>query len=75
MHDEVCIRYNTMKRIIHLGTNFVGVGGIEIESRRILAELAELFSHRLCMVNTVHDWTKHGLRNVQERDKEIASLL
>ena len=43
-----------MKRVNHIGTNRVGVGGVELGSRRIIgesatdvAELAELFDNRI----------------------------
>ena len=82
IRNELDVRYNEMERVDHLGTNRVGVGGAEQESRNILAEpvtdvarLAELFHHRIGITNTALDWTKDGLWEAQQRDTEIAPLL
>ena len=82
IRNEIDVRYNEMERVDHLGTDRVGVGGVEQESKKILAEpatdvarLAELFNHRICITNTALDWTKDGLREAQQRDTEIALLL
>ena len=71
-----------MERVNHLETNRFGVGGVELGSRRILeesatdvAELAELFNHRIDIMDTALDWIKDGLREAQQRDSEIAPLL
>ena len=66
--NELGARYNGMIGVNHLGTDRVRVGCAELESRSILAvsitdaaESAELFNHRIGMVNTVLGWTKDGL--------------
>ena len=35
IRDELCARYNEMERVNHLGTDRVGVGGVELESRNV----------------------------------------
>ena len=82
IRNELGARYNEMKRIDHIGTDRVGVGGAEQESRKILAEsatdvakLAELFNHRISITNTALDSTKNGLREAQRRGTEKAPLL
>ena len=71
-----------MERVDDLGTDCVGVGGAEQESRKIVADpatyvarLAELFTHWIGITNTALNWTKDGLREAQQRDTEIAPLL
>ena len=69
IRDELGARYNKMESVIHLGTDCVGVGSAELESRRILGESrrilgesttdviesAELFNHRIGVTNTALD--------------------
>ena len=40
-----------------------------------MAELAELFNHRIGVTNTALNWTKDRLREVQQRETEMAPLL
>ena len=35
-----------------------------------MARLAELFNHRIGITNTTLDWTKDGLREFQQCDKD-----
>ena len=82
IRDELCARYNEIERVNYLGTDRVEVGGVVLESGRILGESAtnvvesaELFDQRICITDTALDWTKDGLREAQQCDTEIAPLL
>ena len=59
-----------MERVNHLGSRRI-LG----ESATDATESAELFNHRICITDTVLDWTKDGLREAQQRDTEAAPLL
>ena len=80
--SEQDVRYNEIERVDHLGTDRVGVGGMEKESGKILAKpttdgprLAELCNHRIGITNTALDWTKDVLREVQQHGTKIGSLM
>ena len=63
-------------------TSCTGLGSVDLESERVIkelatdvAEVAELINHRIDMVNTVVNGTRDGLLRAQERDEENVSLL